>query len=46
MPAGKYTLAMVLATPDMKKMSVAYSDVDLPGSEAYASASGPRTPSS
>jgi len=31
MPAGKYTLAMVLATPDMKKMSVAYSDVDLPG---------------
>ena len=38
MPAGKYTLAMVLATPDMKKMSVAYSDIDLPGPEAYASA--------
>jgi hypothetical protein len=38
MPAGKYTLAMVLATPDMKKLSVAYSDVDLPGPEAYATA--------
>ena len=36
MPAGKYTLALALASPDMKKLSVAYSDVTLPGPEAYA----------
>jgi hypothetical protein len=35
MPAGQYTLALVLATPDMKKMSVAYSDVSLPAAETY-----------
>jgi hypothetical protein len=38
MAPGKYTLALVLATPDMKKLSVAYSDVTLPGPEAYATA--------
>lgn len=38
MPAGQYTLAMVLATPDMKKMSVAYSDVSLPAAETYQAA--------
>jgi hypothetical protein len=38
MPAGKYTLALVLSTPDMKKMSVGYSDVTLPGPEAYETA--------
>jgi hypothetical protein len=36
MPPGKYTLALVLAAPDMKKLSVAYSDVTLPGPEEYA----------
>jgi hypothetical protein len=38
MPAGKYTLAMVLATPDMKKMSVGYCDVSLPAAETYQAA--------
>jgi hypothetical protein len=38
MPAGKYTLAMVLASADMKKMSVAYSDVNLPAPSAYETA--------
>ncbi len=38
MSAGKYTLALVLATPDMKKMSVAYCDVSLPVAETYQSA--------
>jgi len=36
--AGQYTLAMVLATPDMKKMSVTYCDVSLPAAETYQSA--------
>jgi hypothetical protein len=35
LPAGTYTLALVLTSPDMKKMSVAYSDVTLPGPGAY-----------
>jgi len=34
---GKYTLALVLSTPDMSKLSVAYSDIDLTGSEAQQS---------
>ena len=38
MPSGKYTLAMVLTTPDMKKMSVAYYDVSLPAAETYKAA--------
>lgn len=44
MPAGKYTLALVLSTPDMKKMSVGYSDVTLPGPEAYQTALRPTDP--
>jgi hypothetical protein len=35
MPAGQYTLALVLSTADMKKLSVAYTDITLPGPEAY-----------
>jgi hypothetical protein len=35
---GKYTLAIVLTTPDMKKISVAYCDIALPGPEAYQTA--------
>ena len=38
MPSGKYTLAMVLATPDMKKTSVAYCDVSLPAAETNQAA--------
>jgi hypothetical protein len=34
MPSGTYTLAMVLASPDMRKMSVAYADVVLPSTES------------
>ena len=44
MAAGKYTLAMALATPDMKKMSVGYCDVTLPGTDAYATALWPTEP--
>jgi len=44
LPAGQYTLALVLSTPDLKKLSVAYSDVTLPGPEAYASALMPTDP--
>jgi len=36
MPSGKYTLALALASPDMKKLSVSYIDVTLPGPDAYA----------
>lgn len=32
---GKYTVALVLTTPDLKKLSVAYCDITLPGPEAY-----------
>jgi hypothetical protein len=38
MPAGKFTLALVLTSPDMKKMSVAYCDVNLPKPEVYEAA--------
>lgn len=44
MPAGTYTLALVLLTPDMKKMSVGYHDVTLPGSEAFESSLWPTNP--
>jgi hypothetical protein len=44
MPAGKYVLAMVLGTPDMKKLSVAYTDVTLNGPEAYEAALWPTDP--
>jgi len=36
MSSGKYTLALVLASPDMKKMSVAYTDFSLPALEPNA----------
>lgn len=44
LPAGKYTMALVLTTPDMKKISVAYSDVTLPGPEATETALYPTDP--
>jgi hypothetical protein len=44
MPTGKYTLAMALTTPDMKKMSVAYTDLTLPGPDTYAAALWPTEP--
>jgi len=44
MPAGTYTLAMVIATPDMKKMSVGYCDVVLPAAETYQAALWPTEP--
>jgi hypothetical protein len=44
LPAGKYTLALVLSTPDMKKLSVAYSDVTLPGPEVYETTLWPTEP--
>ena len=44
MPHGQYTMAFVLASADMKKLSVAFSDVTLPGSEATASALMPTDP--
>jgi hypothetical protein len=44
LPAGKYTMALVLATPDQKKLSVAYSDVTLPGPEAYETTLWPTEP--
>ncbi|HPW17694.1 MAG TPA: hypothetical protein PLP83_04880 [Candidatus Aminicenantes bacterium] len=44
LPAGTYTLALVLASPDMKKMSVAYTDVTLPAPEAYAASLWPTAP--
>lgn len=44
MPAGKYTLALVLASPDMKKMSVCYTDVTLPGPESLQNAIWPSDP--
>ena len=44
MPHGQYTMAFVLASSDMKKLSVAYGDVTLPGSEATASALMPTDP--
>jgi hypothetical protein len=41
MPAGQYALAMVITTPDMKKMSVAYCDVSLPAAATYQGALWP-----
>ena len=38
MSPGQYTLAMVLTTPDMKKMSVAYCDISLPAAETNQAA--------
>ncbi len=37
MSPGNYTLALVLGTPDMKKLSVAYSDIDLTATAARQS---------
>ncbi len=44
LPHGQYTLAFVLASADMKKLSVAYSDVTLPGADAIASSLLPSEP--
>jgi|GEM_PF-985552 len=44
MPPGKYTIALVLSTPDMKKISVAYTDIALPGPEAYETTLWPTDP--
>lgn len=44
MPSGKYTLALVLATPDMKKMSVGYCDIALSGPETFQSSLWPTEP--
>ncbi len=35
LPPTKYTLAMAIATPDLKKVGVGYYDFALPGPEAY-----------
>ncbi len=44
LPAGKYTMALVLTTPDMSKMSVGYHDITLPGPEIYQTALWPTKP--
>lgn len=44
LPAGKYTLALVLSTPDMKKLSVAYADVTMNGPESYEAVLTPTDP--
>lgn len=44
MPAGTYTLAMVLASPDLKKMSVGYADVTLPAAESFQNMLWPTEP--
>jgi hypothetical protein len=44
LPAGKYTMALVLTTPDLKKLSVVYSDLTLPGPEATETALYPTDP--
>lgn len=44
MPVGKYTMALVLCSADMKKMSVGYSDINLPGPEAFATVLWPTDP--
>lgn len=44
LPAGKYTMALVLGTPDMKKLSVAYADINLPGADTLAAALLPSEP--
>jgi hypothetical protein len=35
LPPGKYTLAMALATPDMKRVGLGYYDFTLPGPDSY-----------
>jgi hypothetical protein len=44
LPPAKYTLAFAIATPDLKKISVAYSDITLAGPEAYATSVMPTDP--
>jgi hypothetical protein len=44
LPAGKYTMALVLGTTDMKKLSVAYSELTLPGPDAYETTLWPTDP--
>jgi len=44
MPAGTYTLALVLASPDLKKMSVGYADVTLPDAATFQNALLPTEP--
>ncbi len=44
LPPGKFTLALVLASSDMKKTSVAYHDVTLPGPQAYEASLWPTDP--
>jgi hypothetical protein len=44
LPAGKYTMAIVLGTPDMKKLSVAYTELALPGPDAYETTLWPTDP--
>jgi hypothetical protein len=44
MPNGQYTMAFVLASADMKKLSVAYNDVTLPGPDALAATLLPTDP--
>lgn len=44
LPHGQYTMALVLASPDMKKLGVSYSDITLPGADATASALVPTDP--
>jgi hypothetical protein len=41
---GAYTLAFVITTPDLKKISIAYHDVTLPGADTYATALWPTDP--
>jgi len=38
LPSGNYAIALVLASPDMKKMSVAYADVTLPSVDSLQGA--------
>ncbi len=44
LPAGQYTLAMVLTSPDLKKLSISYADISLPGAESHATALWPTDP--
>jgi hypothetical protein len=44
LPSGQYTMAMVLTTPDMKKLSVGYTDITLPAAESRADSLWPTDP--
>jgi len=44
LPAGQYTLALVLSTPDMKKLSAGYTDITLPTAESHAASLWPTDP--